>query len=54
VDKIYQNDTIVIIHSYNADGAQRIRDTLGHGALAPFRGNEFNGLMSNIKLALEP
>lgn len=47
--------TEVIVHSYNADGAQRIRSVLmdagvrvwGH---APFRGNWFNALVERLCL----
>lgn len=41
-------DAKVIVHSYNADGAQRIRWILQYVFVAPFRGEWFNALVNRF------
>lgn len=42
-------DAVVIFHSYNPGGAQRMRNILGSGYIAPFRSGAFNRILLQVE-----
>lgn len=54
--KVVQNrigDAIVIIHSFNPEGARAIKSLVG-GYIAPFRFSFFNDLATQIQRGIQP